>query len=144
MVVELISDLKVQEFLNQNITLTERELTPVIGVRNVKTLYNAFKHDIMFTFYDNLHGVREKSWNLCWNEMQQIFTTFYSWIPSDMLNIDNIPFSFNRETVKAIAKLGSSNHDNDFSDGKSVLERVDDAAYVNFPRSLPGNFHFPR
>ena len=122
--IQLISDLHVQEFLNNNISLSERELTPIIGIRNVKTVYNAFKHDVMFTFYDSLYGVHEKSWNLCWNEMQQIFTTFYSWIPSDMLNIDNIPFSFNRETVKAIAKLGISNHDNDFSDGVTLTNNV--------------------
>ena len=121
---ELISDMKVQEFLNQNITLSERELTPVLGIRNVKTLYNAFKHDIMFTFYDNLYGTHEKSWNLCYNEILQIFTTFYSWIPSDMVNIDNIPFSFNRDTVKAIAKLGISDHGNDFSEGITLTNNV--------------------
>ena len=122
--IELISDLKVQEFLNQNITLSERELTPIIGVRNVKTVYNAFKHDVMFTFYDNLYGIHEKSWNLCYNEMLGIFTTFYSWIPSEMQNIDNIPFSFDRTTVKAITKLGISNHDNDFSDGVTLTNNV--------------------
>jgi len=37
---ELISDFKVQKFLNDNISLTEKELTPIIGVRNVKTHYN--------------------------------------------------------------------------------------------------------
>ena len=121
---ELISDLKVQEFLNQNITLTERELIPMIGVRNVKTLYNAFKHDIMFTFYDNLHGTSEKVWNLCWNEMLGIFTTFYSWIPGEMENIDNIPFSFNRDTIKAISKLGISDHGNDFSDGVTLSNNI--------------------
>ena len=121
---ELISDMKVQEFLNQNITLSERELTPILGIRNVKTLYNAFKHDIMFTFYDNLYGIHEKSWNLCYNELLQIFTTFYSWIPSDMVNIDNIPFSFNRDTVKAIAKLGISDHGNDFSEGITLTNNV--------------------
>jgi hypothetical protein len=122
--IELISDMRVQEFLNQNITLSERELTPILGVRNVKTVYNAFKHDIMFTFYDNLHGVHEKSWNLCWNELLGIFTTFYSWIPSDMENIDNIPFSFNRDTVKAIGKLGVSDHNNDYSDGVTLSNNV--------------------
>ena len=122
--IELISDMKVQEFLNQNITLTERELTPIIGVRNVKTVYNAFKHDVMFTFYDNLHGVHEKSWNLCWNEILGIFTTFYSWIPSEMQNIDNIPFSFNRDVTKMIGKLGTSNHDNDYSDGVTLSNNV--------------------
>ena len=121
---ELISDMKVQEFLNQNITLSERELTPILGIRNVKTVYNAFKHDIMFTFYDNLYGIHEKSWNLCYNEILQIFTTFYSWIPSDMINIDNIPFSFNRDTVKAIAKLGISDSGNDFSDGVTLTNNV--------------------
>ena len=122
--IELISDLKVQEFLNQNITLSERELTPILGVRNVKTIYNAFKHDVMFTFYDNLYGTSEKSWNLCWNEILGIFTTFYSWIPSEMENIDNIPFSFNRDTVKAIGKLGVSKHDSDFSDGITLTNNI--------------------
>ena len=121
---ELISELKVQEFLNQNISLSERELTPIIGTRNVKTVYNAFKHDVMFTFYDNLYGQREKAWNLCYNEMLQIFTTFYSWIPSEMVNIDNIPFSFDRETVKSISKLGVSDHGNDFSDGITLTNNV--------------------
>lgn len=121
---QLISDFKVQEFLNQNISLSERELTPILGIRNVKTVYNAFKHDVMFTFYDNLYGTHEKSWNLCFNETLNIFTTFYSWIPSDMQNIDNIPFSFNRDTVKAIAKIGVSDHGNDFSDGITLSNNV--------------------
>jgi hypothetical protein len=78
----------------------------------------------MFTFYDNLYGIHEKSWNLCYNEMLGIFTTFYSWIPSEMQNIDNIPFSFDRTTVKAITKLGISNHDNDFSDGVTLSNNI--------------------
>ena len=121
---EIISDFKVQEFLNQNITLSERELSPMIGIRNVKTFYNAFKHDIMFTFYDNLYGTTEKSWNLCWNEILSLFTTFYSWIPAEMQNIDNIPFSFNRDTVKSIAKLGISDHGNDYSDGVTLTNNI--------------------
>ena len=121
---ELISELAVQEFLNQNISLSERELTPIIGTRNVKTVYNAFKHDVMFTFYDTLYGQHEKAWNLCYNEMLQIFTTFYSWIPSEMVNIDNMPFSFDRETVKSISKLGVSDHGNDFSDGITLTNNV--------------------
>ena len=121
---EIISNFKVQEFLNQNITLSERELSPMIGIRNVKTFYNAFKHDVMFTFYDNLYGTTEKSWNLCWNEILSLFTTFYSWIPAEMQNIDNIPFSFNRDTVKSIAKLGISDHGNDYSDGVTLTNNI--------------------
>lgn len=122
--IELISDMCIQEFLNQNITLSERELTPILGIRNVKTVYNAFKHDVMFTFYDNKYGTSEKAWNICWNEILGIFTTFYSWIPADMQNIDNIPFSFDRDTVKSISKLGISDHANDFSEGVTLSNNV--------------------
>lgn len=114
---ECISDFRVQEFLNNNITLGERELTPKIGIRNVKTVYNAFKRDVMFTFYDNTYGFEEKVWNLCWNELLQKFITFYSWVPSHMENINNVPFSFDRNTSKWIAKLGVSHSENSFADG---------------------------
>jgi hypothetical protein len=129
--------MKVQEFLNQNITLTERELTPVLGIRNVKTLYNANKQDVIFTFYDNLHGFKEKAWSLCWNEALNIFSTFYSWIPSNMENIDNIPFSFNRDVTKYISKLGVSKHDNDYSSGVTLSNNITDVTDIN------DNTHFP-
>ena len=122
--IECISDFKVQEFLNNNITLGERELTPKIGIRNVKTHYNAFKRDVMFTFYDNTYGFEEKVWNLCWNELIQKFITFYSWVPSYMENINNIPFSFNRDTSKWIAKLGTSHAENSFSDGITLTNVI--------------------
>ena len=111
---ECISDFKVQKFLNDNITLSEKELTPIIGVRNVKTHYNAFKHDVMFTYYDNTYGFEEKVWSLCWNEYQGAegngFVTFYSWIPSYSANIDNIYFSYDRNASKWIAKLSQSDY----------------------------------
>lgn len=119
-----ISDNAVQSFLNQNITLTERELEPIIGIRNVKTHYNAFKSDVMFTFYDNLYGFEEKAWNLCWNELLQKWITFYSWIPSYSENIYNQYFSFNRDTSKYIAKLGVSKEGNDFSDGVVLSNNI--------------------
>ena len=121
---ECISDFKVQEFLNQNISLTERELEPVIGIRNVKTHYNKFKQDIMFTFYDNLHGFEEKVWNLCYNELQQKWITFYSWVPSYSENIYNQYFSFDRNTSKWITKLGISKTGNDFSDGVCLSNNI--------------------
>lgn len=114
---ECISDFKVQEFLNQNISLTERELQPIIGIRNVKTHFNKFKNDVMFTFYDNLYGFEEKVWNLCYNENLQKWITFYSWVPSYSENIYNQYFSFDRNTSKWIAKLGVSKQGSDFADG---------------------------
>lgn len=112
-----ISDFQVQEFLNNNISLTERETTPIIGIRNVKTHYNAFKQDVMFTFYDNTYGFEEKAWNLCWNEYIQKFITFYSWLPSFSENIHNTYFSFDRNTSKWIAKLGICDKDSNFAEG---------------------------
>lgn len=102
---DIISNLKVQKFLIDNISLTETETTPIIGIRNVKTHYNAYKEDVMFTFYDDINNIEEKVWNLCWNELTGKFTTFYSWVPSYSANIDNIMFSFDRDTSKIITKL---------------------------------------
>lgn len=121
---EIISDFKIQEFLNENITLSEREMTPIIGVRNVKGHYNAFKQDVMFTFYDNLYGFEEKAWNICYNEVMQKFVTFYSWIPSYSANIDNMYFSFDRSTSKWISKLGTSNSNSVIADGISLSSNV--------------------
>lgn len=121
---ECISDFRIQEFLNQNISLTERELDPIIGVRNVKSHYNRFKGDVMFTFYDNLYGFEEKVWNICFNETLQKWITFYSWVPSYSENIYNQYFSFDRNTSKWIAKLGTSKKGNDFSDGVVITENV--------------------
>lgn len=120
---EIISDFKIQEFLNENITLSEREMTPIIGVRNAKGHYNAFKQDVMFTFYDDLYGFEEKVWNICYNEVMQKFITFYSWVPSYSANIDNIHFSFNRDTSKWISKLASSGSLSTSADG-IVLSNV--------------------
>ena len=114
---EVISDFRVQQFLNRNITLKERELTPVIGIRNVKTHYNAYKQDLMFTFYDNLYGFEECAWNLCFNELLEKWITFYSWIPSYSANIDNIFFSFDRDSSKIYSKLGIGTTGNPSADG---------------------------
>lgn len=112
---QIISDRTVQSFLNKNISLTERELTPILGIRNVKTHYNRFKNDVLFTFYDDLENVQEKVWNLCYNENFKQFITFYSWVPSYSDNIYNSFFTFDRQTSKWIAKIGQSNTSNDFS-----------------------------
>lgn len=121
---EALSDFTVQEFLNNNISLTERELTPIIGIRNVKTHYNKFKNDIMFTFYDNLYGFEEKVWNLCYNEVLRKWITFYSWVPSYSENIYNQYFSFDRNTSKWIAKLEVSNTSSAFADGVTLSNNI--------------------
>lgn len=121
---QIISDFAIQEFLNLNISLTERELTPIIGIRNVKSHYNHFKQDVMFTFYDNTVGFEEKVWNICFNELLDCFVTFYSWLPSYSQNIDNIYFSFDRNTSKWIGKLGISHAGNSFAEGIVLTNNI--------------------
>ena len=110
--IEILSDFKVNSFLINNISLGERELYPIIGLKNVKTHYNNNKKDIMFTFYDDMYYDEEKVWNLCYNELLGEFTTFYSWIPSYSENIDTQFFSFDRKTSKALSLLDISNYAN--------------------------------
>ena len=103
---ELISDFKVQSFLNNNITLTEAEKYPSVALLNVKSHYNAFKQDVMFTYYDSTRNDTEILWNLCFNEQLNKWITRYSWTPVESANIYNIYFSFDRESAKKMALVG--------------------------------------
>ena len=86
---ELISDMKIQKFLNDNINLRESDRDLTIGKSFIKSHYNAFKQDIMFTFkYLNVE------WNLCWNEILNKWITKYTWIPEFSENINNIFYTF--------------------------------------------------
>lgn len=51
---EFISDHKVSKFLNDNINLSEFDFKEYQGHINVKTHYNEFKHDVIFTFYKDI------------------------------------------------------------------------------------------
>lgn len=121
--VTIISERKIQKFLNENITFSERTLSPMIGICNLKTHYNKFKRDIMFTFYNQLEGIEEVSWNICFNEYTQKFTTFYSWIPSFSENIDNIYFSYDRDSSKKLAFFEYN------KEGSIILQQFVDPAY---------------
>ena len=118
--IEILSDFKVGKFLNENITLGERELTPIIGIRNVKTHYNNNKKDVIFTFYDNIYKDEEKVWSLCYNEQIGQFVTFYSWVPSYSENIDTQFFTFDRNTSKWLTLLSSHNYNNPDTEGVLV------------------------
>lgn len=86
---EIISDLKLQKFLNDNINLRESDRLEVINRFTIKTHYNAFKSDILFTFR---YG--KDKWHLCWNELLEKWTTRYSWFPEFSENINNIFYTF--------------------------------------------------
>ena len=101
-VFEIISDFKVQRFLNENILLKESDKDNRVGVNFVKTHYNAFKQDVMFVF-----SYKNKTWNLCWSEAQNKWVTQYTWFPEFSENINNIfyTFAFNKKHKLAKNKL---------------------------------------
>ena len=92
---ETISDMVVQRFLNDNLLVTESDKTTNILTRNIKTHYNAYKGDVMFTFIKD--GFM---WNLCYNERQGMWITKYSWMPVYSENINNQFYSFGLDQAK--------------------------------------------
>ena len=92
---ELISDQIVQRFLNDNINLSESDVYPTVAVSNVKTHYNNYKGDVMFTFYNE-----GKVWNLCYNERIDRFVSRYSWTPLYSGNIHNSYVTIDRSTTE--------------------------------------------
>lgn len=95
---QVISDQKINSFLNDNINLSEQDKYPTIAYTNVKTHYNNYKGDVMFTFYHD-----DKCWNLCYNERMKVWTTQYSWTPLISANIDNTYYSMDKEGFDAIS-----------------------------------------
>ena len=89
---ELISDQLVQRFLNDEINVNLQDL-PINAVKNVKSHYNKYKGDVMFTFYND-----NKCWNLCYNERISKFVTKYSWTPLFSDNIQNSYISIDRKS----------------------------------------------
>lgn len=95
----IISNNFVNSFLDKNITINsneknynfvEEEKNPL---KIISSYYNAHKSEIMFTYQ-----TKDKSWNLCYSEILKRWTTFYSWIPYFCTNINNIMYSFNKDT----------------------------------------------
>lgn len=103
--VDLISDFRIQSFLNKALTMYSKQLS--IGSVNIKSHYNAYKNDIMFTAYDYADDPNDNIlWNICWNINSATqgngWQTFYSWIPSSSENIGNNFISLNHEIDKKI------------------------------------------
>ena len=99
---ETISDMKIQRFLNDNIKLKEKDKHPIIGLKNVKTHYNNYKGDVMFTFYN---FSEDKEWNLCYNERMNKWVTKYSWTPLCSENINNIFYSLDKKRSEVLAHI---------------------------------------
>ena len=119
---EIVSDFKMQKFLNDNITLGETEKTPMIAIRNVKTHYNAFKGDVMFTFYDSTRDDEEIEWNICFNEQLGKWATRYSWTPAMSESIDNVYFSFDKDSAKKMSLIGYTLDDSETAEGITLSD----------------------
>ena len=99
---ETISDMKIQKFLNDNIKLKEEDKYPTIGLRNVKTHYNNYKGDVMFTFYNFTEG---EEWNFCFNERMNKWITRYSWTPLYSENVNNIFYSLDKKRAEILSYI---------------------------------------
>lgn len=104
---ETISDMKIQRFLNDNIKLNESDKYPIIALKNVKSHYNNYKGDVMFTFYNFAEG---KEWNFCYNERMSKWITRYSWTPLYSENINNIFYSLDKKRAEILAHIYDNKH----------------------------------
>lgn len=100
--VVIISDFKIQSFLNDNLNL--HSLQPLIGRIILKGHYIQYKGDVIFTLYkyNDSDSNKNELWNICWNENSNLWTTMYSWIPSYTANLRTALVSFNYEDTKDI------------------------------------------
>lgn len=112
-----------QRYLHDNIELKELEKYTILGTRNVKTHYNAFKRDVMFTYYNN-----DKIWNICYNEALGKWITRYSWTPLMSENIDHSMFSFDLLRTRAYGLLNTNLN----------RSQSKDDCYVTYSNSTPG------
>ena len=99
---QLISDAKIQRFLNDHIRLKEKDKYPIVALRNVKSHYNNYKGDIMFTFYND---TEDEEWNICYNERLDKWSTRYSWIPLYSDNVNNVYYSLDKKRAEVLAHI---------------------------------------
>ena len=99
---DLISDGMIQRFLNDNIKLKEKDKYPTIALKNVKTHYNNYKGDIIFTFYND---EEDTEWNICYNERIQKWVTRYSWIPLYSENVNNIFYTLDKKRASILSYI---------------------------------------
>lgn len=96
---QCISDFKIQSFLNDNLNIDWDDKF-FMGATNVRTHYNNFKGDVIFTFYNE-----NDAYSLCYNERMKMWVSRYSWMPLLSANIDNQFYSFDRSIIEKYTKL---------------------------------------
>ena len=107
--VQMISDFRIQSFLNDALPMDG--MNPDIGKVNIKSHYNMFKGDVIFTAYCD-----DTMWSLCYNLHGATkgggWQTFYSWLPAISGNIGNCMITLDHQVNRHILGLDHSNiHD---------------------------------
>ena len=120
---EIISDFKIGEFLNKNIKFDSDEHYPIIGLRNVKTHYDNFKGDVIFTFYDCTRNDKV-DFNIVFNERINKWITRTSWTPLTSANINNIFITFNKNIANQVALNAYTLKDTEVSEGIVIDSNV--------------------
>lgn len=105
----IISDQRIKSYLDGQIKLENTKF--INGIQQVRTHYNSSKKDVMFTFKSP-----DTSYNLCFNEILDIFVCKYTWCPQLSVNTnDNLFYSFNlndKNSIKLFEKWNSEETDN--------------------------------
>lgn len=130
---EMISDMKIQHFLNEHLKLSESDKYPTIALKNVKTHYNNYKGDVMFTFYNDSE---DEVWNFCFNERMNKWITRYSWTPLYSANIDNIFYSFDQSRSEVLAHI--YNNRNCTYGLRCFINEISNIGITEFPLSFEG------
>lgn len=134
---EIISDFKIQRYLHDNIDIKESDKYIILGSRNIKAHYNAFKGDVMFTYYNG-----DKVWNICYNENLSKWITRYSWTPYMSENIDHSMFSFDLLRTRSYGLLNTNlNRANKDNDCYVTYKRIGEYKY-HVPDFVPGKISF--
>ena len=131
---EILSDMKIQRFLNEHLKLSEHDKYPTVALKNVKTHYNNYKGDVMFTFYNDS---QDETWNFCFNERIGKWITRYSWTPLYSANIDNIFYSIDQNRAKVLAHI-YNNRNCTYGLRCSVNEISNNMGVTEFPLSFVG------
>ena len=89
---ETISDMKIETYLKDYL----KPLQIKMGIKDIRTHYNAKKGDLMFTWDDK---ETNSLYSICFNERQNIWTTKYDWKPVVSDNINDSFYSLNSEAI---------------------------------------------
>lgn len=89
---ETISDMKIETYLKDNLIPLQIQM----GLKDIRTHYNAKKGDLMFTWDDKNSN---SLYSICYNERQNIWTTKYDWKPVVSENINDSFYSLNTNSI---------------------------------------------